>query len=120
MQWSIPTLSQDNPNAVINEEKFNILNSYFLKSWNSSGPSLSDSPGSNYVERDAACKRLYSLLISCCSILYVTFPGSTHSGWAHMSIASVIDYGLNILCPCMHCVCAKAYTSLTRVGVSQL
>lgn len=61
-------------------------------------------------------KRLYSLSISCCSILYVTFPGSTHSGWAHTRVASVIDYGLNILCPCMHCVFAKAYTSLTRTG----
>ena len=48
-EGSIPALSQDNVNAVTDEEKSNMLNSYFSKCWNYFQPPLER----HYVEDDA-------------------------------------------------------------------
>ena len=50
-EGSIPALSQDNINAVTDEEKSNMLNTYFSKCWNYSEHPLER----DYVEGDATC-----------------------------------------------------------------
>ena len=47
---TIPVLSQDNTNAITDEEKSNMLNSYFSKCWNHSEPPLTDPLECNYEE----------------------------------------------------------------------
>ena len=49
-QETIPVLSQDNTNAITDEEKSNMLNSYFSKCWNHSEPPLTDPLECNYEE----------------------------------------------------------------------
>ena len=49
-QETIPVLSQDNINAITDEEKSNMLNSYFSKCWNHSEPPLTDPLECNYEE----------------------------------------------------------------------
>ena len=52
-EGSIPALSQENVNAVTDEEKSNMLNTYFSKCWNYSEHPLTDPLERDYVEGDA-------------------------------------------------------------------
>ena len=54
-EGSIPALSQENVNAVTDEEKSNMLNTYFSKCWNYSEHPLTDPLERDYVEGDATC-----------------------------------------------------------------
>ena len=49
-QETIPVLSQDNINAITDEEKSNMLNTYFSNCWNHSEPPLTDPLECNYEE----------------------------------------------------------------------
>ena len=49
-QETIPVLSQDNINAITDEEKSSMLNTYFANCWNHSEPPLTDPLECNYEE----------------------------------------------------------------------
>ena len=60
-EGSIPVLSQDNVNAVTDEEKSNMLNTYFSKCWNYSEHPITDRLERDYIEGDVTCPDCFSL-----------------------------------------------------------